>query len=222
MAVSYPFALSGINISTNWHWYCTYTVLVTACQVLTASEPSVTVPWINMHCSCDYTMSLCVYAHLGIEYFVFWGIKVWLQQLFSQKINKYVLSMIGVVLKKKWTTSHKTFFFCEILPWLEFDQKWTLFGWVCARSPRAPRHCPTIRHPPRLEGPERSGTLGAPGHKGHLDWASRPWLCRGHDFHSTRLLLCAKSALKQRKHCSMAANCIDTQRDDFCFHFKAL
>lgn len=111
MAVSYPFALSGINISTNWHWYCTYTVLVTACQVLTASEPSVTVPWINMHCSCDYTMSLCVYAHLGIEYFVFWGIKVWLQQLFSQKINKYVLSMIGAVLKNSEQHLIKLFFF---------------------------------------------------------------------------------------------------------------
>lgn len=130
--------------------------------------------------------------------------------------------MIGVVKKREQHLIKFRGFFREILPWLESDQKWTPFGWVCARSPRAPRHCLMIRHPPRLESPERSGTPGAPGHKGHLDWASRPWLCRGHNFHSTRILLCAKSALKQRKHCSTAANGTDSQRDDFFFHFKAL
>ncbi len=102
--VSYPFDLTGINISPNWHWYCTYTVLVIACQVLTDSEPSVTVHWINMRCGYDYTMCLCVSVCVCVcvctEYWILHilGIKVWLQQLFFlQKRNKYVLSMIEMV-----------------------------------------------------------------------------------------------------------------------------
>ncbi len=86
--VSYPFALTGINISPNWHWYCIYTALVIACQVLTESEPSVTVHWINMRCGYDYTMCLCVCVCVcaqSIEYFIFWVSKCDFSYFFYRK-----------------------------------------------------------------------------------------------------------------------------------------
>lgn len=81
-----------------------------------------------------------------------------------------------------------------VLPWLGFDRRWILFGWVCARSPRAPRRCPMIRHPLQLESPERSETPGAPGHKGRLDCTSRPWL---HSIFTALVFSFDKSPLKK-------------------------
>ncbi len=196
------------------------------------SMPSIDWFWAISDCPLDqyalrlrlYNVSVCV-CLCGVvcvctEYWILHilGIKVWLQQLFFlQKRNKYVLSMIEMV-------SEQHLIKCNFFSWNPtLARIWPevdTFGWVCARSPRAPRHCPMIRHPPRLEGQERSGTPGAPGHKGHLDWASRPWLCRGHNFHSTRLLLCAKSALKKWKHCSTAANVMDYKETTSSFILK--
>lgn len=96
--VSYPFALSGINIGPNWHWY--YTVLVIAYQVLTDSdsEPSVTVRWINMHCSYDYTMCICVCVHWVLNTSSF-GYQSVTSATFFTENKKYVLSMIEMVKK---------------------------------------------------------------------------------------------------------------------------